>query len=88
MDVDVSYQYLKIWLEDDDELALIGKEYSAGRLLTGEVKKRLGDVVWELVHEHQEARTKVDDAMLERFMDPRRSELQEFAAKERMNTSP
>jgi len=81
LDVDVSYQYLKIWLENDDELALIGQEYSAGRMLTGEVKKRLGDVVWELVHEHQEARAKVDDAMLERFMDPLRSELREFATK-------
>jgi len=81
LEVDVAYQYLKIWLEDDDELAQIGQEYSAGRMLTGEVKKRLGDVVWELVSEHQEARTKVDDAMLERFMDPYRSELQEFAAK-------
>ncbi|CAE7549077.1 WARS1 [Symbiodinium natans] len=39
LDVDVSYQYLKIWLEDDEELAHIGTEYAAGRMLTGEVKR-------------------------------------------------
>ncbi|CAE7882584.1 WARS1, partial [Symbiodinium microadriaticum] len=53
LDVDVSYQYLKIWLEDDEELEKIGTEYAAGRMLTGEVKKRLADVVGEIVVEHQ-----------------------------------
>jgi hypothetical protein len=41
MQVDVPYQYLTFFLEDDDELATIATEYAAGRLLTGEVKKRL-----------------------------------------------
>lgn len=37
------------------ELERIGEDYAAGKLLTGEVKKRLGDVVSEIVREHQEA---------------------------------
>ncbi|CAK9031133.1 Tryptophan--tRNA ligase [Durusdinium trenchii] len=40
---------------DVDELERIGEDYAAGKLLTGEVKKRLGDVVSEIVREHQEA---------------------------------
>mmetsp|Transcript_120877 Transcript_120877/g.301615 ORF Transcript_120877/g.301615 Transcript_120877/m.301615 type:complete len:504 (+) Transcript_120877:60-1571(+) len=75
LSADVCYQYLKIWLEDDEELARIGEAYAAGDMLTGEVKKRLGDVVAALVHEHQAARTHVDDAVVERFMDPSRVEL-------------
>mmetsp|Transcript_31141 Transcript_31141/g.72508 ORF Transcript_31141/g.72508 Transcript_31141/m.72508 type:complete len:484 (+) Transcript_31141:72-1523(+) len=74
--IDVAYQYLRIWMEDDKELEEIGQEYAAGRMLTGEVKKRLGDVLEEIVKEHQAARAKVDDQMVWRFMDPERAELQ------------
>ncbi|CAK8992461.1 unnamed protein product [Durusdinium trenchii] len=81
LDVDVSYQYLKIWLEDDEELERIGEDYAAGKLLTGEVKKRLGDVVSEIVREHQEARARIEDATVERFMDPAREELRSSFAK-------
>jgi len=35
-DVDVSYQYLTFFMEDDEELAKIGEDYRAGKLLTGE----------------------------------------------------
>lgn len=73
--VDVPYQYLKIWLEDDEELERIGKAYASGEMLTGEIKKILGDVLAEVVRVHQEARAKVDDAMVARFMDPHRAEL-------------
>jgi hypothetical protein len=43
--VDVAYQYLSFFLEDDDELKRIGDEYKAGRMLTGEVKKILIDTL-------------------------------------------
>ena len=42
------YQYLKIWLEDDDELERIGQDYSSGKMLIDDVKGRLGDVLAEL----------------------------------------
>lgn len=45
IEVDVAYQYLKFFLEDDEELARIGVEYAAGRMTTGEVKKVLIDTV-------------------------------------------
>ena len=36
LDVDVPWKYLNFFMEDDVKLAHIGKEYGAGRMLTGE----------------------------------------------------
>lgn len=41
LDVDVPWKYLNFFLEDDAKLAAIGREYSAGRMYTGDVKKEL-----------------------------------------------
>jgi len=38
LDIDVPYEYLRFWMEDDDELEDIKQKYSKGELLTGEVK--------------------------------------------------
>jgi tryptophanyl-tRNA synthetase len=35
LDVDVPWKYLNFFMEDDDKLATIGREYGAGRMLTG-----------------------------------------------------
>jgi tryptophanyl-tRNA synthetase len=49
LDVDVPWKWLNFFLEDDAELKTIGEEYGAGRMLTGQVKKRLIEVLptWE-----------------------------------------
>lgn len=36
-DVDVAYQYLTFFMDDDEKLKQIGEDYRAGKLLTGEV---------------------------------------------------
>ena len=41
LEVDVSIQYLRFFLEDDAELKDIDEKYKKGDLLTGEVKARL-----------------------------------------------
>ena len=48
LDVDVPWKYLNFFLDDDMRLREIGREYGAGRMLTGEVKKELIGVrpVW------------------------------------------
>jgi tryptophanyl-tRNA synthetase len=38
LDIDVPYQYLRFFLEDDEKLEQIAKDYSSGKMLTGEVK--------------------------------------------------
>ncbi|GJS79498.1 hypothetical protein Tco_0729379 [Tanacetum coccineum] len=55
-------------LEDDDELERIGKEYGSGRMLTGDIKKRLVQVLSELVERHQAAWALVTDEMVDAFM--------------------
>jgi tryptophanyl-tRNA synthetase len=69
--VDVSFHYLKFFLEDDEELQKIEEEYSTGKMMTGTLKARLITVLQELVKEHQEARAKLTDEMVKEFMSVR-----------------
>lgn len=39
-DVDVAYQYLGFFMEDDEEYAKLAEEYRAGTLLTGQLKAK------------------------------------------------
>jgi len=69
--VDVSYQWLTFFEEDDQKLERIREEYSSGRMMTGEIKKELIDCITPLVQQHQEARAQVTDEMVKAFMTPR-----------------
>ena len=73
--VDVSYEYIQYLMEDDDEIARIGRDYASGKLLTGEVKAILIKEVQRIVAEHQVARAKVTDDVVRHFMDPTRPTL-------------
>jgi len=68
LEVDVPYQWLRFFLEDDDELARIRDAYSSGKMLTGEVKQILINVIQKLVRDHQERRKLVTDEEIEHFM--------------------
>ncbi|KAF8392042.1 hypothetical protein HHK36_022382 [Tetracentron sinense] len=68
LEVDIPIKYLGFFLEDDAELEHISKEYGAGRMLTGEVKKRLIEVLTEIVERHRRARAAVTDEMVDAFM--------------------
>jgi len=66
--VDVSYEWLRFFLEDDERLAAIARDYSSGAMLTGEVKKELIGVLQELVAAHQERRKLVTDEVVQQYM--------------------
>ncbi|PIA46647.1 hypothetical protein AQUCO_01500294v1 [Aquilegia coerulea] len=68
LEVDIPVKYLSFFLEDDAELEHIKKEYGAGRMLTGEVKSLLIEVLTEMVMRHREARSAVTDEMVDAFM--------------------
>ena len=68
LDVDMAYQYLKFFMEDDDELADIGEKYKTGKLLTGEVKNILVDCLSKFMTEFQERRKLVTDEDVKHFM--------------------
>ena len=70
-DVDISYQYLTFFLDDDDKLEKIRRDYSSGELLSGFLKKELIEVLQPMVTAHQEARKNVTDDMIKQYMTPR-----------------
>lgn len=51
LDVDVPYQYLTFFLDDDVELEEIKQKYQKGEMLTGEVKAILIDVINKFLKE-------------------------------------
>jgi tryptophanyl-tRNA synthetase len=67
-EVDIAFQYLTFFLEDDDELERIRTEYSAGRMYSGQVKKILIDTLAPVVKAHQDARAAVTDDLVRTFM--------------------
>lgn len=75
LEVDVAYQWLRFFLEDDDELKRIGEEYGSGQgeyWCSSKVKERLASILQELVAEHQERRAKVTDEEVRKWMEERR----------------
>ncbi|KAK7197664.1 tryptophanyl-tRNA synthetase [Novymonas esmeraldas] len=69
--VDVAVQWLRFFLEDDEELERIQRDYMLGRIMTGDVKKTLVQVLTGIVTAHQEARKKVTDADADLFTSTR-----------------
>lgn len=67
-DVDVAFQYLSFFSEDDDELEEIRQDYIAGRLLTGQLKKKCIVKLQEFIKAYQERRATITDAVLDEFM--------------------
>lgn len=68
LEVDVSVEWLRFFLEDDEELAQIRADYSSGKLLTGQVKKRLIEILQDMVKTHTEARDKVTPEVIQQYM--------------------
>ncbi|CDP13848.1 unnamed protein product [Coffea canephora] len=66
--VDIPIKYLEFFLDDDVELEHIKREYGAGRLLIGEVKKRIIEVLTEWVEKHRRAHATAIDEMVDAFM--------------------
>jgi tryptophanyl-tRNA synthetase len=67
-DIDVSYQYLRIFFEpDDDKLKTIYENYKSGKLLSGELKAILIDKINAFLAIHQQNREKAKN-QIEQFL--------------------
>jgi len=66
-DVDVSYQWLTFFEEDDKKLEEIRENYKSGKLLSGELKQLLIDELNSFLKEHQMKREKAKD-QLDKFI--------------------
>lgn len=53
LDIDISYQYLRFFLEDDKQLEEIAEKYKTGKMLTGEIKGILIKILQKFVADHQ-----------------------------------
>eukprot|EP00560_Eucampia_antarctica_P009404 CAMPEP_0197827202 /NCGR_PEP_ID=MMETSP1437-20131217/4033_1 /TAXON_ID=49252 ORGANISM="Eucampia antarctica, Strain CCMP1452" /NCGR_SAMPLE_ID=MMETSP1437 /ASSEMBLY_ACC=CAM_ASM_001096 /LENGTH=720 /DNA_ID=CAMNT_0043427957 /DNA_START=64 /DNA_END=2226 /DNA_ORIENTATION=+ len=74
LEKDVSYQWLRFFLEDDEELEAIGKSYGSGQgdyWSTGQVKERLVQVLLEIVSQHQARREHITDDVVKQWMTER-----------------
>ncbi|KAG5221256.1 tryptophan--tRNA ligase [Salix suchowensis] len=67
-EVDVAYQYLTFFLDDDEELDKIGEEYRAGRMLTGQLKAKCISVLQAFVKDFQEVTYTGQGARVSRAM--------------------
>ena len=68
LEIDVPYKYLQFFMEDDARLAEIAAEYGSGRMLTGEIKKILVEVLVEQVEQHKRARALITEDIVDAFM--------------------
>lgn len=68
-DIDIAFQWLRYFLDDDDELVKIANAYKSGKMLSGELKKITINVVNDIIRKHNEAKAKVTPEIVERFYD-------------------
>lgn len=71
LEKDVAYQWLRFFLDDDEELERIGREYGSGQgeyWNTFSVKKRLVTLLTKIVKEHQARRAKITDEEVASWM--------------------
>jgi len=66
-DIDVAYQWLTFFEEDDAKLEKIYNEYKSGTLLSGELKAILIDKLNEFLAEHQKRREKAE-SLIPKFL--------------------
>lgn len=69
--VDVPFQYLTFFLEDDNELERVRVAYENGEIESGEMKMLCTKTVQAYVAEFRERKAKVTEAIREEFMRPR-----------------
>jgi len=53
---------------DDEKLKDVGDKFKSGKMLSGEIKQVLIDVLVPFIETHKAARAKVTDVMVEEYM--------------------
>uniref|UniRef100_A0A915C0X3 Tryptophan--tRNA ligase, cytoplasmic n=1 Tax=Parascaris univalens TaxID=6257 RepID=A0A915C0X3_PARUN len=71
-EVDISFQFLRYFMEDDEQLEDIRKRYTSGEMLTGELKAIAIKEVQRVISELQMRRKAITDEEVELFTRPRK----------------
>ena len=86
-DVDVAYQYLTFFLEDDDELERLRAGYEKGEISTGEMKAACIKVLQAYVSAFRERRKGVTEDERNEFMAPRQLQFTGMPSEEEQQAS-
>ncbi|BFF93001.1 tryptophan--tRNA ligase cytoplasmic [Drosophila madeirensis] len=70
-EIDVSYQLLKFFLQDDAKLEEVRVAYRKGEMLTGEIKKLAVETLTPIVEQHQAARKLITEEVLDKYFELR-----------------
>lgn len=65
--IDIPYQYLSYFVEDDEELRKIAKAYSDGDMTSSEIKSLAANIVSEVIRNHQQKKSEITDADVTEF---------------------
>lgn len=80
-EVDVPYQYLTFFMEDDAELERIRVAYEKGEIESGDMKQTCTQELQAYVSAFRERRAQVTEAVREEFMRPRQLEFRGMPGK-------
>ncbi|KAJ2063890.1 tryptophan--tRNA ligase [Coemansia sp. S146] len=69
-DIDISYQYMTYFVEDDQEIADLAEGYRKGEITSGEMKARCIKVLQDFIGSFQERERAITDDDVKNFMDP------------------
>ncbi|KAL1978497.1 hypothetical protein VTN31DRAFT_1356 [Thermomyces dupontii] len=67
-DVDVAFQYLSFFDDDDEKVERIREQYIKGELMTGELKKICIETLTQFITAYQERRAKITEEVVDEFM--------------------
>jgi len=68
LEKDTAYQYLRFFMDDDKKLEQIRKDYTSGKMLSGDVKKELCNVLIPMLEAFQKRRSQITDEDVREFM--------------------
>lgn len=69
LSVDVPYQYILHFMDDDVELERIANAYRNGDMMTSQIKELASGVVWNFIEKHQAKVASLTDADVDKFFD-------------------
>jgi len=72
VDIDVPYQWLTFFEEDDNRLKQIHDDYKSGKMLTGEIKAILIEKLTKFLEGHQKRREKARDEINDFLLDEKK----------------
>lgn len=85
--VDIAFQYLTFFLEDDEKLEEIRQNYESGKLTSGEMKAACTKELQDYVNAFKERRKAVTEQVRAEFMRPRQLEFRGMPSEEEQRSS-